>query len=353
MIRTLLAGCLAAGLAMASAQAQPVSLQRERLHIVSSGSAHAVTESLSAHFAERYGSGREPRVEILGSIAALERFCAGMGPNTPDLAVSSRRIPRNMADACRANGVTDVVELQLGLGAVVIAVRRGDPLAAITTPQIYAALAAEMPTGEDEFRPNSARRWRDIQPDMPDLPIAAVLPSRGSATRGLFNDFAMEGGCRENPAIRRIYSAAFRVAKCVTLRRDGAVREVDSAEVPGALLVAPFGTIAPVSYAQLFESGGNLVPLPLNGVLPNAHTIGNRDYPITRTIFLYAKRQHARAVGGVGVVLGIQEFLVDAVSEPVAGPGGLLADFAGVVPLPPADRLAQQQAAARMRLMNR
>jgi phosphate transport system substrate-binding protein len=343
---------LACLLAIGPAEAQETSVQRERLHIVSSGSAHAVTESLAAHFAERYGMPVQPRTEILGSVAALSRFCAGMGPGTPDLAISSRRISRSTLDACRENGVTDVVEVELGQGAVVLAVQRGDPLARLTARQIYTALAAEQAVDE-EFRPNPLRSWHELSPNLPQLPIGAILPDQRSSTRGLFNDFVLEGGCREVKAVRSIFAASYRVSKCVTLRADNRVREVASMEVPAALLAAPQGTIGVISYAQLLESGGNLVAIQLNGVLPTAATIASEDYLVTRTIYLYAKRQHARAVGGVGVVRGIREFLLDSVSEGVSGPGGMLSEAAGLVPLTPAGRARQQDIARAMRLISR
>jgi phosphate transport system substrate-binding protein len=331
--------------------AQEGSVLRDRLHIVSSGSSHAVTEALVEAFTHRYSDVQPPRVEIVGSAAALERFCAGVGVNTPDIAISSRRIPRSVADSCAANGVTDIVEVQLGLGAVVIAMRRGEGMPNLTTRQIYTALAAEY-AAEDEFRVNALDTWSQISGALPAAPIRAVIPDRRSGTRGLFNDFILEGGCREVKAVRSIFSAAFRVSKCITLRSDGRIREVSSEAVPGALLESPPGTIGIISYAQLLESGGNLIPVALNGVLPTAATIARGEYDVVRTIYLYAKRQHSRNAQGVGVVRGMREFAGDAVSESAGGPGGLLTQQ-GLVPLAPAARARQREIAARQTLLNR
>ncbi len=353
----LLAALPFAVLAGTPAQAQPPSaapsggVLRQGLHIVSSGSSRSVTEALVEAFSSRYVEGQAPRVEIVGSAAALERFCAGVGVDTPDLAISSRRMPRAVANTCQTNGVTDIIEVQLGLGAVVIATRRGDTMANLTTRQIYAALAAEFAV-EDDFRTNTTNTWSQINGALPATPIRAIIPDRSSGTRGLFNDFVMEGGCREVKAVRLIFSAAFRVAKCTTLRADDRVREMASSDVPAALLASPPGTIAAISYAQLLESGGNLVPVALNGVLPTAASIASGDYDLTRTIYLYAKRHHSRNLQGVGVVRGIREFTGDAVSESAGGPGGLLSQH-GLVPLAPAARAQQRMIATRQTLMSR
>ncbi|MDB5415144.1 MAG: Phosphate transporter substrate-binding protein PhoT family [Rubritepida sp.] len=333
------------------ASAQQSAVLRDRLYIVSSGSSHAVTEALVEAFTHRYAEVMQPRVEIVGSAAALDRFCAGVGINTPDIAISSRRIPRSVAEACNANGVSDVVEVQVGLGAVVIAMRRGEVIPNLTTRQIYAALAAEYAV-EDEFRANPLNTWANLSNALPAMQIRAVIPDRSSGTRGLFNDFIMEGGCREVKAVRLIFSAAFRVQRCITLRSDGRVTEAASDSVPAALLEGPPGTIGAISYAQLLESGGNLVAVALNGTLPTAATIASGDYDVTRTIYLYAKRQHSRNQQGVGVVRGIREFTADAVTEATGGPGGLLAHH-GLVPLAPADRARQREIAVRQTLMSR
>jgi phosphate transport system substrate-binding protein len=162
-----------------------------------------------------------------------------------------------------------VVELRVGQGAVVIAMRRGDNLPNLSTYQIYTALAADLAQNE-EFIDNTLNTWSRVGANLPETPIRAILPDRTNGTRALFNDFVMEGGCRDVKAVRLIFLASIRVPKCTTLRHDGRVRETSVAEVPAALLDSPPGTIAAISYAQLLESGGNLVPVALNGVLPSA-----------------------------------------------------------------------------------
>jgi phosphate transport system substrate-binding protein len=333
------------------ASSQEGVVQRDRLHIVSSASSVAVTEALVSAFVGRYALVRQPRTDVLSAAAALDRFCAGAGVNTPDIAISGRRMPRSVFAACQSNGVTDVVEVQLGLGAVVLAMRRGDTVANLTTRQVYAALAADYAV-EDDFQPNSLNTWSQLSNGLPATPIRAFVPDRHSGTRSLFNDFVMEGGCREMRAVQQIFASSSRVARCTTLRDDRRVAELASAAVPAALLTSPPGTIAAISYAQLLESGGNLVPVALNGVLPSAASIASGEYDLTRTIYLYAKRQHARTLAGVGVVRGIGEFTNDAVSEAVGGPGGLLTQE-GLVPLVPAARAAQRQIAQRQTLLSR
>lgn len=346
---SLLCGALALGSGTAAAQGSLT--LRDRLVVVSSSSSAGVTRLLAGNFTDRYQGVIPPVVQPLGSTRAMELFCAGIGPQTPDIAIATRRMPRTIIEACVANGVTDIVELQIGFGAVVIVARRGDPTPALTSRQIWSALAAEQPVN-DEFVPNRHRLWSDVSPTLPRTPISIILPEAGSGTHILFDDLVMEAGCRPVRQIRLIFEAAYRLGKCITDRADGVVRVVPSGEVPAALMAAPPGTLAAMSYDQLIASGGNFVALSLDGSTPTAASITAEEYDQTRAFYLYAKRQHSRNHNGVGVVRGIHEFLAETTGEQAAGPGGYLAQ-AGLVPLPPADRAAQRRIALGMTLMSR
>jgi phosphate transport system substrate-binding protein len=330
--------------------AQTGMAMRDRLVVISSGSALAATQMLAAGFTDRYGA-TEPLVRSLPSAATLEMFCAGIGAQTPDIAVVVRRMARSMFETCQSNGVRDVVELRLGLGAVVLAVRRGDPTPNLTTRQVWEALAAERVTAE-EFVPNRLSNWSDLAPGLPSTQIRLLVPPRGTGTTGLFEDMVLEGGCRDVKAVRLLFEASYRRAKCVTLREDGRVRTMPALEIPAALLASPSGTVGLLSYDQLLASGGNLVALALDGVLPTQASIFAQDYVATRTVYLYAKRQHTRLREGIGVVRGIREFLNEAMAESSTGPGGALS-VTGLVPLGPAERTAQRRIADTLSPMSR
>ncbi|NKC32292.1 PstS family phosphate ABC transporter substrate-binding protein [Falsiroseomonas selenitidurans] len=346
---TLAAGLSAAG--AAPAQAQLGAAMRDRLVVITSESSTAITRMLTLSFTERFAGVTEPLVRHLPSSAAMELFCAGIGPQTPDLTIVVRRMPRTMLETCQSNGVRDVVELRLGLGAVVLAVRRGEATPNLTARQVWEALAAER-VNDEEFVVNRRSLWSDIAPNLPRNEIRLIMPARGNGTTGLFEDMILEGGCRDVKAVRLLFDAAYRRGKCITLREDGRVRVLDGVEIPAALLASPPGTIGLLSYDQLLASGGNLIALSVDGVLPTQASIFAQDYIATRTVYLYAKRQHTRLREGIGVVRGVREFLNEATSEGAAGPGGYLG-VTGLVPLGPAERAEQRRIAERLTLISR
>lgn len=347
-----LAGPLAAAPAgPTAAQAAGSLTLRDRLVIATSGSAAAVAQGLTRGFTERHDGATPPILHRVDGSEALEMFCFGTGPQTPDIALVTRRMSRAMAENCQANGVRDIVEMALGHGAVALAVKRGEPAPGLTAQQIWAALAAEQ-VAEGEFVPNRARLWSEVGPALPRGEIRLLMPAAETGLRSLFDDLVMEAGCRHVPAIRLVFEARYRRDKCVTQRVDGRIARIVSGDLVAALLAAPPGTIGVIGFDQLMASGGNLVALPIDGVLPNAASIGSLEYEPTRVVHLYAKRQHGRSAQGVGVVRGIREFLAEAASEHASGPGGYLTD-AGLVPLGPAERAAQRRIAEAERLMSR
>lgn len=323
---------------------------RDRLVVVAANSSAAMTTLLSRSVAETNVGRPAPRIEMVGSTRALERFCVGVGPHSPDIALVTRRMPRAMADLCAANGVSQVVEQQLGLGAVVIAVRRGDPTPRLTSQQVWSALAGERPSRE-EFVPNRVRSWSELSDGLPDLPIRVIVPDEESGTRPLFDELIMENGCRHVRQISSIFSASYRHSKCVVLRRDDAVVVTPSAAVPSALLSAAPGTMAIMSYDQVVASGGLFLALTLDGVQPTPTTIASLEYEQSQALYIYGKRQHESGRRGPIVALGIRQFMMEAASEQASGPGGYLS-IAGLVPQAPLVRQAQRHVAARQSLMS-
>jgi phosphate transport system substrate-binding protein len=333
------------------ATAQGSITQRDRMQIVSSASSVAVTEALVSRFTDHFEGVRRPQVRITGTGRGFEAFCVGIGPETPDILVATRRMPRSTFENCQANGVAEIIEIRLGLGAVVLAARRGDPATPLTSNQVYEALAAEHAQNET-FVTNRAVAWADVDPALPRRDIRVIVPEAGSGTRALFEDLVMEAGCREVRPIRLLFEAAYRRGKCITLRNDGRVVAVRSDDVVSALMAAPTGTLAVMSFDQVVRSAGNVVPVSLDGVLPNAASIAALEYDQTRSVYLYAKRQHSRNRQGIGVVRGVREMLVEATTEQASGPGGYLS-AAGLVPLAPAERAEQRRIAERSSLMSR
>lgn len=348
----LAAAALALGLGPAApAAANGPMPMRDRLVIVQASGQTGVAQMLARSFTERFDGAKDPVQRTLSTTLAMDLFCAGIGPQTPDLLVIGRRMPRPVQETCEGNGVRDVVEVELGRSAVVLAARRGEVAPNLTSRQVWEALAAERIVN-DEFVSNRVARWSEVAPGLPEQEIRVIVPSRDFGPRTLFEDMVLETGCRFVRGVRLLFEAHYRRAKCTALREDGRVRVINNVDVTPELLAAPPGTLGLLSYDQVLASGGNLVALPIDGVMPTQQSIFSQDYGATRTIYVYAKREHTRTSQGIGVVRGIREFLGEATTEAAFGPGGYLT-LTGLVPLGPAERAEQRRIAERLTVMSR
>jgi len=65
----------------------------------------------------------------------------------------------------------------------------------------------------------------------------------------------------------------------------------------------------------------------MNGVTPSVETISSGEYPVSRPLFFYVKKEH------LGIIPGLKEYVQYFASERVLGEDGPLADY-GLVPLP-------------------
>ena len=98
-----------------------------------------------------------------GTTRGVQAFCSGTGLDTPDIVTMSRRMRMSEIDDCRAHGVNDIIEIQVGYEANGIVSNRNDQLYPLTLVSLYRSVAAELPVGMNDFVPNKYTRWHDVQ----------------------------------------------------------------------------------------------------------------------------------------------------------------------------------------------
>ncbi len=293
-------------------------------------------------------------VEPTGTGAGLKRFCAGVGAEFPDIVAASRKIRKSEFHECQKNGVRQIIEIEVGLLPVMVVTRKGDPVFDVTTRMFYLALADELPEGA-HFEDNTGKTWKDVDKRAPDVAISVILPDESSGSRGFFDDYFLQDGCRHYPGIDTIYAAAERVPKCITLRGKPQVIEISEPYVDklmGAFAKAPVGTLAVVGELAYLRYQDQLEFLPINGILPTRENVANYDYSMVAFPRYYVKRAHMRNDRGEGVVRGLREFMRILSSEKFVGPGGVF-DNAGLNPLDEDERDNVRKAVRRLKAIKR
>lgn len=292
--------------------------------------AKAVAESLTRSNPEI----RSPLIESTGTGGGMKLFCAGVGAATPDITNASRRMKKSEFDSCQANGVTEIVEVQIGLDGLAFASAKGGIDLALTPQIVYEALAAN-PYG----KPQTAQTWADVDPSLPSEPILVYGPPSTSGTRDSLKELILQVGCDSNPEMKALKDTdEDRYEQvCTEVRADG--KYVDQGEQDNLIVQKIEGNpkaIGVFGYSYLEENLDKLQGETMSGIAPTYDNIASGSYPGARQMFIYVKRAH------LDVIPGLKEFLAEWAKS--WGKDGPLAKL-GLVVSPP-DAMAKSQAAA-------
>jgi phosphate transport system substrate-binding protein len=314
------------------AQAQTA---RDYISIVGSSTVFPFTSTV----AEQFGRGskfKTPKVESTGTGGGMKLFCAGVGVQHPDLTNASRRMKASELADCRKNGVNDVVEIKIGFDGIVLANAKKSPVYKFTRKDIYLALAKQVPdpAAPTKLIDNPYRTWKEVNPALPAVRIEVLGPPPTSGTRDSFVEQVLEPGCNSFAWLKSLKDVDEKRHKkvCTTIREDGAFIEAgENDNLIVQKLAANPSAIGVFGYSFLEENLNVLHGSLVEGVAPDFDTIASGEYPVSRAMFVYAKKAH------VGVIPGIKEFIVEYTSEKSFGEEGYLTDK-GLVPAPKGER---------------
>jgi len=332
---------LAAALAVALPALWTQSAQaRDQIRIVGSSTVFPFSTAVAEEFGQTQDF-KTPAVESTGSGGGLKLFCAGMGTQHPDITNASRRIKSSEVEKCAANGITDITEIKIGFDGIVIANSTKAKKVNLTLTQIFLALAKNVPANEDgsKLQPNPYKLWSDIDPSLPKVKIEVLGPPPTSGTRDAFAELGLEGGCKTFPGIKAIKKTDKRQYKsiCHSIREDGAYVEAgENDNLIVQKLDANKDAFGVFGYSFLEQNQDKVQGSTVNGVEPDFEDIADGKYPVARSLYFYVKNAH------VGVIPGIEEYVMEFTSEKAVGDEGYLADK-GLIPLPEDQRELQRK----------
>jgi phosphate transport system substrate-binding protein len=297
---------------------------RQEIRVVGSSTVYPFTTAVAERFAQNFPGYRSPIVESTGTGSGIKLFCNGVGSQHPDVANASRRIKKSELESCAKNGVNQVIEVPVGIDGLALIESSTRPTGyQLTLRDIYAALA-KTPFG----RPQTARTWRDVNPQLPDVPILVYGPPPTSGTRDSFVELILTKGCESDPAMKALKSQDEDRHKslCSRIREDGAF--VEAGENDNLLIQRVSenqGAVGVLGYSFVEENLDRVRGIAINGIAPSAETIQALDYPGARELYVYVKGEH------LNVVPGLREFLLEYARG--WAPNGYLQDR-GLIPAP-------------------
>lgn len=312
----------------------PSVLARDTISIVGSSTVYP----FSTVVAERFGKStafRTPKIESTGTGGGMKLFCQGVGARHPDIVNASRRMKASEYEQCQENGVKDIIEVKIGYDGIVLANSRKTAVLALDTRDIFLALAKNVPdpSGGEKLVENPYKTWKEVNPNLPDVKIEVLGPPPTSGTRDAFAELAMEGGCKTFAWIKALKDSDKDRYKavCHGVREDGAYIEAgENDNLIVQKLNANSSALGIFGYSFLEQNEDTVQGAVIGGEAPAFESIADGSYPISRSLYFYAKKAH------IGVIPGVEEFLAEFVSERAMGEEGYLSDR-GLIPLPSED----------------
>lgn len=287
--------------------------------------------------AEEFGSlsrFKTPIVESTGTGGGFKLFCTGIGEGYPDFANASRPIKDGELDACKANNIAAPIEIKLGYDGIVLANAKDSAHYDLTKEQLFRALALYVPKG-DALVKNTATRWNEISPELPNHKILIYGPPPTSGTRDAFAELVMESACANLPAfVAKHPDENARKSACKLIREDG--HYVDAGENDNLIvqkLIANPLALGIFGFSFLEENANTVQANKIGGVAPDFEHILDGSYGVSRSLFVYAKREH------LDTMAGMREFMAFLVKHDMLGEEGLLA-MSGLIPMPEEERKA-------------
>ena len=269
---------------------------------------------------------KTPVVESGGSSVGKKGVCEGTGLKYIDIGNASSRMKVKELKYCKKNNV-DVTEIKVGYDGIVVASSKKGTLLKISKYDLGKALTAKVPVN-GKMVDNPYKKWSDINPSLPNLPIKVMGPPTTSGTRASFVEMVNQKGyCKKSKEVKAI---GYKSKKCRAMRTDGAY--IEAGEQDNLIvqkLQADPNTYGIFGFSYLDQNSDVLEGAIIDGGEPTFENISDGTYSISRALYFYIKHSH------VDVVPGVKDYIQEWTKH--WGEDGMLAD-AGMIPMSQEER---------------
>ena len=289
---------------------------------------------------------KTPVVESGGSSVGKKGVCEGVGTKFTDIGNASSRMKKKELKYCNENGVK-ITEIKVGYDGIVIANSKKGKLLQISRADLAKALTAEVPSKDGKsFVPNYYKKWSDIKPLLPNIPIRVYGPPTTSGTRASFAEMINQKSyCGKDPVAKKLSKARGdkKGKKCRAMRTDGAY--VEAGEQDNLIvqkLKEDSDTYGIFGFSYLNQNSDTIQGAILDDVAPTFANIASGKYKASRALYFYVKHQH------IDVVPGIKEYMVEWTKH--WGEDGILTD-SGMIPMDADERKKYKTAMSSLPLL--
>lgn len=331
-----LSTCILAATVAAASVGSALANNRDTIQIAGSSTVLPFSSVVAEEFGNSFAQFNTPVVGSGGSSGGLRQFCQGVGANTIDVANSSRKIRPAEVEACKANGVKDIIEVKIGYDGIVFASRTDAEIFKLQPEHVFLAQAAQVPQN-GKMVANPYTRWSQIDKSLPDQDILLAIPGSNHGTREVYEEKVVIPGCETLAEVKKMDKAA--AGKfCTAMRTDGRVVEIAGDYTETLARLDAQKNALGVFGLSFYEANRDRIKVAtMSGVQPNLDTIISGEYPVSRPLYIYLKGAH------IGVIPGLEEYALFHISDAMSGFGSVL-ESAGLIPLDDTERANIEQA---------
>ncbi len=263
-----------AAVAIAAALGSAAAQSRDTIQIAGSSTVLPFASIVAEEFGNAFPEFKTPVVGSGGSSGGLRQFCQGVGENTIDIANSSRRIRPAEVEACNKAGVNKILEVQIGYDGIVFATGAGKADFALQPVHVFKAIAAQVPV-DGKLVANPYKTWNEIDPSLPNQPIALAIPASNHGTREVFEEKVTHAGCKE-AGMPEMEKEAMEKA-CKTFRQDVVVEIAGDYTETLARLQSNADTVGVFGLSFYEQNRDKLKVASVGGIAPSLETIASAN----------------------------------------------------------------------------
>ncbi len=228
-----------------------------------------------------------------GTGDGFKLFCEG----ETDISDASRQIKPAEHETCIDNGITNIIELKVGIdGIAVLTNASNEAVECLTFPQLFDMIG---PNGE------GTSTWAEASPGLPDAPLDVFGPGEESGTFDSFVEIVLEHLAEE-------------AGVDATTRTDYSPSGDDNVILQG--IQSSDTSLGWVGFAfAIYAQGVRMIPIDGGDgcVIPTAETIASNEYPISRDLWIYVNADKAADNPALSAYVDfyVSDILSQAVSE--------------------------------------
>ena len=296
---------------------------RDQITTVGSSTVYPFATVAAEQFGRTHKNFKTPVIESTGTGGGMKLFCNGVGSKHPDITNASRAIKKSEAEKCKKNGVTPI-EVMVGYDGIVLANSKDGKKLSLTRDQLYRATAREVWDGS-KFIPNPYKKWSDIDSSLPNLNIEVMGPPPTSGTRDAYVELVQHKACKKL-GIKKKGDDGYK-ARCSAVREDGGY--IEGGENDNLIIQKLVGEprrYGIFGFSFLDNNLDTIQGASIDGTKPTFEGIASGEYPVSRSLFFYVKKEH------IGTTPGLSEYVKFFASKSMIGENGATVEK-GLIPL--------------------